>query len=523
MPEVGDTHTRHGFKASHPLVLRKWASHLRDDSNPAQNAAYKEIVEAYDATATWARRVQTAMFPRGEVVKRSAPLDQSQKFKPYTWTRIYPRKDFRRLAYTVGIDSHGEFCVKLDTVSVGGSQRERYKAIHGGDHAASPICAVLPFEEGMTLSLEGLTAWSLRAIAAFEPGYDELARRIGLIPGAMQLVDDPQRSRDAFRRWADIMAEGAQKRGPVLRLPMHGVVFQETASTPLAARLGLDPRGVEWGVEINEPDRAGDYNGLSGIGEDPSGGLHLLRQGWLRGRRSAPDIREDAFMARTGLKPVEVAATGQASKRRWFIVADLDGPAEAVRRETARFADLCWLARSTTSDSVPEGEADKSDDDIDQGLDDLSTGMEKGGWFTRTDSEAKEAERFRLRHGEVWMALTERLAAAGIPYRKRRRLGFEIDLEIDHPGGSSLLIEIKAGGGASSLHTGIGQLYLYRKLIGRLADSEPVLLTEARAAPAVAAAVEALGVALHHYDFQERDELPDITFDPEFLALCGLS
>ena len=121
------------------------------------------------------------------------------------------------------------------------------------------------------------------------------------------------------------------------------------------------------------------------------------------------------------------------------------------------------------------------------------------------------------------MALTERLAAAGIPYRKRRRLGFEIDLEIDRPGGSSLLIEIKAGGGASSLHTGIGQLYLYRKLIGRLANAEPVLLTEARVTPAVAAAIKALGVALHHYDIQESGEVPVITFDPEFLALCGLA
>jgi hypothetical protein len=36
-------------------------------------------------------------------------------------------------------------------------------------------------------------------------------------------------------------------------------------------------------------------------------------------------------------------------------------------------------------------------------------------------------------------------------------------------------------------------------------------------------AVKALGVALHHYDFDVVDEEPKITFLPEFLTLCGVS
>lgn len=516
--------TLHSFKASHRVLLLQWANQPRDHSDSAQNAAYGEIVEAYEATAIWARRVQAALFPRGVVAKRSSPTDQGQKFKPYTWTRIYPRADApRQLAYTVGIDSDGEFCVKLDTVSTGGKMRQLYEAIHGGDHGASPIAAVLPFEEGMNLSLEGLTAWSLKAIESFDPGYDELARRIGLTSGALRLVDDAQRSTEAFRRWADVMAEGAQRRGAVLALPKHKVVFKETASSPLATQLGLDPRGVEWGVEINEPSRTGDYNALSAIGEDDCGGLYLLRQGWLRGRRSAPDIREDAFLAATGLEPAAVFATGKAEKRRWFIVANLDGPPEAIRRETARFADLCWLARSRSPGSVLDPSFDEGNLRDEQDLEDEAGGSEAGGWFTRSGSDAREPERYRLRHGEVWIALTERLAAAGIIYRKRRRHGFEIDLEIERPGASSLLIEIKAGGGASSLHAGIGQLYLYRKLIRRLEDAEPVLLMEGGVSPAVGHAVKALGVALHHYDFREGPTKPEINFSPEFLALCGVT
>ncbi|WP_312733835.1 hypothetical protein [Brevundimonas sp.] len=145
------------------------------------------------------------------------------------------------------------------------------------------------------------------------------------------------------------------------------------------------------------------------------------------------------------------------------------------------------------------------------------------GCFTRAPSDAREAERFRLRHGEVWLALTALLGASDVAYRKRREHGFEIDLEVDRPGSPSLLIEIKAGGGAAPLHAGVGQLHLYRKLIPQIEDSAPVLLIEGRVAPAVGSAVEALGIALHHYVFEIENEQPKITFSPKFLALCGIS
>lgn len=516
--------TAHGFKPHHAALLHQWANAPRDKSDAEQNVAYGDIIDAYEATAEWARQVKAALFPQGSVTKRSAPTDQGHKFKPYTWTRIYPwERAPRQLAYTVGIDSDGEFCVKLDTVSVGGEIRRRYEAIHGGDHGNSPISAILPFEEGLSLSLEELTSWSIQAIAAFDLSYGELARRVGLTSGPLRLLDDAASSTEAFRNWADIMSEGAERRGSVRVLLKHKIIFQETTASPLASRLGLDPRGVEWGVEINEPAEAGDYNVLSAIGEDDSGGLYLLRQGWLRGRRSAPDIREDAFLAATGLKPIEVAATGKAAGRRWFVVADLHSPPETIRRQTARFADLCWLARST-AEELPHG-SDLNEPELheDDDFGSQNGGAETGGWFTRSASAAREDERFRLRHGEVWLALTTRLAAAGIVYRKRRKHGFEIDLEIDRPGSASLLIEIKAGGGASALHTGIGQLYLYRKLMPRLEDSTPVLLMEERVSSAVGTAVKALGVALHHYDFEAHDEEPKITFLPDFLTLCGVS
>lgn len=88
--------TVHGFKPNHAALLRKWANAPRDMSDEKQNAAYGEIIDAYEATAKWARQVKAALFPQGYVIKRSAPTDQAQKFKPYKWTRIYPRQSAPR-------------------------------------------------------------------------------------------------------------------------------------------------------------------------------------------------------------------------------------------------------------------------------------------------------------------------------------------------------------------------------------------------------------------------------------------
>ena len=49
------------------------------------------------------------------------------------------------------------------------------------------------------------------------------------------------------------------------------------------------------------------------------------------------------------------------------------------------------------------------------------------------------------------------------------------------------------------------------------------LLMEGRVSHAVGTAVKALGVALHHYDFEDDGEEPNITFLPDFLTLCGVS
>jgi hypothetical protein len=337
----------HGFRAEHFELLHRRAGERRTSGDAAQDAAYDSLVEAYEATAAWAHAVNERLFADGKVRKLSRPTDMAQKFKHYTWVRIYPRPSApKELAYTVGIDASGEFCVKLDTVQINGTPtRQRYDELRNFDNHTSPFAAILTAEEGLRMSFEELVDWSIDGIGAFEPGYDALAQELGLIPPEMKLITEQVRSRSAFAAWAGAMA-GSVPSGATVQVPGQNIWMRaDLVPAGVDARLGTDPTGSEWAVEINAPPQPGDHNRLAGIVEDATGGLHLLRQGWLRGRRSAPDVREAAFEQLTGMSAVPVEASGRAASRRWFLVASLDDPEERIRRTTTRFVELCNLAR----------------------------------------------------------------------------------------------------------------------------------------------------------------------------------
>lgn len=236
--------------------------------------------------------------------------------------------------------------MKIDTVQINGTEiRRRYDELRHHDNHFSPFAAITPAEKGLAMSFEELVDWSCDQIGNFEPGYDALALELGLIAPQMRLVTESEISRQAFAQWHEALAAGPAD-GATRSITGHNVWLQARDSLAgIDAKLGLDANGSEWSVEINAPPRAGDDNRLSGIARDASGGLHLMRQGWLRGRRSAPDIREQEFAEKTGFVAIPVAATGKAAARRWFLVASLDDPPKRIRRTTARFVELCEKAR----------------------------------------------------------------------------------------------------------------------------------------------------------------------------------
>lgn len=513
-----------GFELEHFELLSRWGSHHYDGENLGKVRARSRLKEAWRATQVWADALQQRLFPSGRVVMRNAPINQGQAFTPYTWAKIYPAKPSpEALAYTVGIDAEA-FVIKIDTVGNTGT-RSAYLTLRGPDNSDSPFGAVLPFRDGLKLSFEQLIDWSVEAIAGFAFTYEEVMLRIGLGKPTMTLVSDEAESRALFSAWRRTMLAGAAGKGRLFWLPEGAIVFRLTRSGRTAdedrVKLGLDPQGRNWAVQINEPRVPGDHKSLSAIGESPGGGRFLLRQGFLRpNERGGHTISGEEFVARTGLTPITVQAEGQAALRQWFVVCDLDSDPGKMRLATSRFVDLCAAARtSADAGEIPDqANQDQSDEN-----DDRFAGPEVGGTYERSAREA-EAERTIVRkQGIVWLKLAEILSEAGIGIRKgRTEQGYEVDAEVYDGPSPPLLIEIKTSLSSSDIHGGVGQLHLYPKLIPRLATYEKILLLPALPSANIRAAVEACEIAIHTFSFEKADDLFAVRFSTEFLARCGI-
>jgi 5-methylcytosine-specific restriction protein B len=171
------------FTSEHFRLLNRWKGQKRDESNPEQNRAYEELKKAYEVTEAWAGKVKLALFPVGHVEIRRRPTNQGNNFASYNWAKIYPSPEApKELAYTVGIDGSEGFVVKIDTVGLDESSatRRAYLSLREQHDKAAPFVAKLPTADGLEMSLEQLTAWSVEAIRAFQMRYDEVVEKLGL-------------------------------------------------------------------------------------------------------------------------------------------------------------------------------------------------------------------------------------------------------------------------------------------------------------------------------------------------------
>jgi 5-methylcytosine-specific restriction protein B len=171
------------FSSDHFELLKKWAGQKRDESNPEQNRAYKELKKAYEVTEAWAATVKAKLFPNGTVKIRKRPTSQANKFLPYNWARIYPSPSSpEELAYTVGIAAEDGFVVKIDTVKLveGSSYRQAYLALRGDYNSSSPIVATLPIADGLGKSMPELVEWSVQGIQGFKLSYNDVLKELKL-------------------------------------------------------------------------------------------------------------------------------------------------------------------------------------------------------------------------------------------------------------------------------------------------------------------------------------------------------
>lgn len=171
------------FTSDHFKLLNKWKGQKRDETNPEQNRAYEDLKKAYEITEAWAKSVKDALFPLGRVEIRKRPTNQGNNFAAYNWAKLYPSEEApKELAYTVGIGADDGFVVKIDTVGLDDTDatRKAYLSVRGAYDNTSPFVAKLPASDGLGMSLEQLTAWSVEAIRGFKLRYDDVVATLNL-------------------------------------------------------------------------------------------------------------------------------------------------------------------------------------------------------------------------------------------------------------------------------------------------------------------------------------------------------
>jgi hypothetical protein len=327
-------------------------------------------------------------------------------------------------------------------------------------------------------------------------------------------------TRRYFDRWRKALLDTAVREDTLWRLPGERMIFanqDDRGSARLGARttLGVDPVGHHWAVQINEADTPGDANVTSAIALDTGGRPYLLRQGRLNApRKDGQPVSFETFRRLTGATPVLVPNGDTRIRRDWYVVTALDIPADEIRDNTARFVDLCIIARSEG-----RGVGDPADLQL---LKTLFSADEIGGTYTIPARPASDPRQVRRLQGEVWQHMAALLRENGASVEKPRHAdGYEVDAEVVNAG-RRLLIEIKSGASAAEVYGGLGQLQLYRKLLPRLESHEPVLLLPQLPAPALAKAVRDCGVTLVTYDLRIRGQRAEVTFSESFRLACGL-
>ena len=326
--------------------------------------------------------------------------------------------------------------------------------------------------------------------------------------GSLQLLTDLDQIREAFSIWRTAMEQQGLERDGLRWLPEGKICFRTKGND---FKLGLDPNGDNWTVELNEPTQ-GTENPLSGLARDSAGRCYLVRQGTLHKNAQSPRIETSEFEERIGLQPADVTINGSPAKRAWFVITPLDVSSTDICRNTAAFVDQCNLARD------PKAAAAAKHDD--ERITELFGKPEQGGQII--GQPTINLNQRRRVHAEVWLALRARLKADGRDlFKPRHAQGYEVDGEIETQAGK-LLLEIKTGTTAADVYAGIGQLVLYPKLLTRLSGYRRILLLPGTPRDPLIAAIRECGVELHGYELQQEGDEVHVTFSPQFLQLCNL-
>jgi len=321
----------------------------------------------------------------------------------------------------------------------------------------------------------------------------------------------------ALEEWLKALKLGSRPaRGSLLWMSEEMVMLKASASDKRAGafdvQLGVRSSGKPWSVEINAPAAAADPNGLVSVATNGEGRRFVLRQGRLRPNPDSDGEVDGArFRTLSGLEPVIVTGVRSKISRDWYVVADIDGSAEKIRRQTGDFVHACARARLRSKGvalPLPAPPTLASD--------------EKGGVFLKQARDAMPEKEILRLQGEVWLALRRIVERSGFQLVKLRHdAGYEVD-GIILAGPSNILIEIKTRASAADIYEGVGQLVLYSRMLG-LSDHRRILLLPRKPSATLVTAVEAEGLMISTYDASIDGKAARVDFSEAFLSECGLS
>lgn len=334
-----------------------------------------------------------------------------------------------------------------------------------------------------------------------------------------RLITNEADAHAGFVKWRAALMEHAIRDGHLWRLPDQKFVFRaqgQKRSGKLGKRvaLGFDPTGKNWMLQINEGDEAGKADVTSAIATDETGRQFVVRQGWLRKNHlSKSEVTQAEFAARTGVSKILVSNGDTPGKQRnWYIVSPLERNSAEIRNHTGLFVVLAAVARGQ-ADALTEAERNV--------LRQLYGADETGGAFLQSAKAAQPEKLVAKVQGDVWEALASFLRSKGATVRKPCIGAYAVDAEIANKR-RRLLVEIKTSNLASDIHAGVGQLMLYRQMMTDLIDHRPILLLPKPPQPIIQKAVEACGITICLFDYENEGAKPTISFSKDFLGICGV-
>lgn len=247
-------------------------------------------------------------------------------------------------------------------------------------------------------------------------------------------------------------------------------------------------------VEINPTPRGTESTVQGVIGRTRRGERWILHRAQLRGARISPDIFDRAVPER---KRVRVRFSN-GETRAYHAVANVDSTPRTLLHQIAKYVTDCERARIyyVAGERVAEAQA-RVDTAETQDMGPGSSSPEKGGAYDVGPRDPIRAWRY---HADVWRALTEELTRLGVRWSNGRvgRHGPDLRTLDGHP----FLFEIKTDDDTPSIYEGIGQLFLYEKLLG--SEHKKVLVLPSGGTGPLVNAIRALGILILAYERKRR-------------------